>query len=332
MHLSSISKVYLGRFTEAQMRSFSFGLLFFLTAFSTNAFCKGYIIGGQEVSPSDPIGQSTVGIFEPSPAGDSGSLCSGTLIRKDMVLTAAHCIQPGGPKPMVIFGSDLHSPDSVRRQAEGVAVNPEWQVRAGKGMDQGDIALVRFPGGMPDGFHKIASSESDADLQPGGEVTLAGFGINNASTKTGAGRLRKANVQIVDSRKGKSEMILDQSRGRGACHGDSGGPAYINRNGKTVLAGVTNRGYPDHAPDDCAHRVVYTKVPAYKSWIEKSVKNLEARKASSAPILMARNTSARSKLLAHKKMKLPNVAKLQAKLHRARHSLVRRLAKPKHRA
>ena len=46
-------------------------------------------------------------------------------------------------------------------------------------------------------------------------------------------------------------MILDQEDGSGACHGDSGGPAFFEKDGKTYLLGVTNRSYPDGAPDDC---------------------------------------------------------------------------------
>ena len=75
-------------------------------------------------------------------------------------------------------------------------------------------------------------------------------------------------------------MILDQSHGHGACHGDSGGPAYIQKNGKMILAGVTNRSYPSSASDDCAHQVVYTKVHAYESWIKKNKQKLEIQKTN----------------------------------------------------
>jgi secreted trypsin-like serine protease len=83
-------------------------------------------------------------------------------------------------------------------------------------------------------------------------------------------------VGVADPRSGKSEMILDQSRGHGACHGDSGGPAFVRQGKKMVLAGVTNRSYPSQAPDDCAHRVVYTKVSAYRSWIQKGEAKLHS--------------------------------------------------------
>ncbi|MGZ3718035.1 MAG: S1 family peptidase [Bdellovibrionota bacterium] len=252
-----------------------FSVIFVLGSLSSSAFARDLILGGQEVKAADPIQASTVGVYSPSADGQSGALCTGTLIKKDIALTAAHCIEPGGPKPVVIFGKDLHSAQAAHRAASAVAVDSKWRTHAGKGMDQGDIALVKFGGGLPAGFHQAPTVAGDSEIKTGSDVVLAGYGINNARTKTGAGRLRKTRVRIVNSRPGKSEMIMDQTHGRGACHGDSGGPAFLKRHGKVALAGLTNRGYPDNAPDDCAHQVIYTKVPAYRSWIQSNEKKLE---------------------------------------------------------
>jgi len=267
---------------------------FFLLLVVGQASAKDYVIGGQNVKPTDPIQASTVGIFDPSPDGKSGALCTGSLIRKDMAVTAAHCLSNQGAKPTLIFGPDLHSPSAPRREVDAVAINPKWKTHAGKGMDQGDIALVKFSGGLPKTYKTIPTVSSDKDIKAGSEVTLAGYGISNAQTKTGAGVLRRADVSVLKNRLGKSEMILDQSRGHGACHGDSGGPAFLRQGGKIALAGVTNRGYPSRAPDDCAHKSVYTKLPAYRSWIQKSEKKLEEAPAISGVAKSHRLSSRRT--------------------------------------
>lgn len=286
-------------------------------ALSTRAsWARNYIVGGQEVNAPDPIQSATVGLFTPSDDGHSGSLCSGTLVRRDMVLTAAHCIPRGIAKPVVVFGSDLHSPTAPHRQVDAMAVNPKWHSRAGKGMDQGDIALVKFHGGLPEGFKTVPTVRSDSEIHAGDEVTLAGYGINNAATKTGAGRLRKTDVRILKNRAGKSEMILDQSRGRGACHGDSGGPAFIHRGGSLRLAGVTNRGYPNHAPDDCRHQVVYTKVPAYHSWIQNSERKLENGGGPSVPVLAKNDRRAKGVAMLHKRTSLKHRTKVKHKVNK----------------
>ncbi len=235
------------------------------------------IVGGIDVNDSDPIRASTVSLYTPLPNGRGGSLCTASIIAKDIAVTAAHCIQPNGPKPVVLFGRDLRSAQTVKRQAVASVVNSNWSRHHGRGMDQGDIALVRFPGGLPAGYHRVATAKSDTAIVKGRPAILAGYGISDARTRSGSGILRKTDVRIANPRKGKSEMILDQSHGRGACHGDSGGPAFVQSRGKSILAGVTNRSYPSRAPDDCGHQVVYTKVAAYRDWIKKSEKSLRSR-------------------------------------------------------
>ena len=244
-------------------------------------FCAGrahaFIVGGSEVSANDPVQSSTTALYEPSGTGPGGALCSASLIGPNMAITAAHCIQKNGYAPVMLFGNDIRSGQAVRRPVVGSIVNPAWAKRAGRGMDQGDIAVVKFAGGLPTGYRPAPMDSSDDQIVKGEQAVLAGYGINNAEAKTGAGVLRKTEVKVANPRPGKTEMVLNQRHGRGACHGDSGGPAYVQRGGKMVLAGVTNRSYPASAPDDCAHDVVYTKVAAYRPWIESSEAKLRAQ-------------------------------------------------------
>jgi len=232
------------------------------------------IVGGDEVQDQDPVKTSTAALYQPNRDGRGGALCTASLIGQDVAVTAAHCIQPGGADPVMLFGRDVHSASTVKRPVTGSVVNSKWRTHAGKGMDEGDIALVKFPGGLPAGYAPVKTAKSEDSVRTGTTATLAGYGITNSRTQSGAGVLRKTKVDVADSRPGKTEMILDQSHGHGACHGDSGGPAFVNENGKMVLAGVTNRSYPARAPDDCGHKVVYTKVSAYRDWMKNAEKKL----------------------------------------------------------
>ena len=144
--------------------------------------------------------------------------------------------------------------------------------------DQGDIAVIRLEGKLPKGYHAAHLGSSRTPLHAGDTLILAGYGISNAREHTGAGRLRRTSVKILDPDFGKTEMLLDQSRGSGACHGDSGGPAFLEKDGKLILVGVTDRGHPASAPDDCKHQVVYAKVPAYRKWISETIKTMRGSK------------------------------------------------------
>lgn len=254
-----------------------FTVFMLLALVASEAPARADIVGGEEVKESDPIRESTVSLFTPSRDGRGGSLCTASLIDNDVAVTAAHCIDPSAPNPVVVFGRDLRSPRSIKRPVIGARVHSTWRHHQGRGMDQGDIALVKFGGGLPRGYHKARVSGSESLFRKGRHVTLAGYGISDARARTGSGVLRRTQVTVANSRKGRSEVIFDQSRGHGACHGDSGGPAFITDRGKPALVGVTNRSYPDSAPDDCAHQVVYTKIGAYRDWIKKSKRELHAQ-------------------------------------------------------
>ena len=260
--------------------------------FAISSSAHALIIGGVEMTAHDPIQRSTAAMYEPSANGSGGALCTASLIGKNTALTAAHCVQKGGYSPVIIFGTDVRSPNAVKLPVTGVAVNPAWAKKRGRGMDQGDIAVVKFGGKLPPGYHPAILDSEKSEIKKGDPVILAGYGVSNAKTHEGAGTLRKTSVSVDSVRKGKSEMIFNQSHGRGACHGDSGGPAYFQRGRKMVLGGVTNRSYPNSAADDCAHKVVYTKVSAYRPWIEKSEDELNRHPNSSPAIENPRDAQA----------------------------------------
>jgi secreted trypsin-like serine protease len=84
---------------------------------------------------------------------------------------------------------------------------------------------------------------------------------------TGEGYLRRAEATV----KGASqlEVHLNESKGQGTCSGDSGGPAFIIRDGKLRLWGVTSRG-----SILCDFEGVYTNLVEYRSWIEAAIGKL----------------------------------------------------------
>ncbi len=232
------------------------------------------IIGGQEVSASDQVAQVTVAVYD-----RAGGLCTGSLIDKDLVLTAAHCVESGAKSLSVLFTRNINSMGNAPvAKVLGAVTPPGWTgVDNAEGIDQHDIALIRFKGALPAGY-KVADTLTDSsELAPGVTTLLAGYGISTATANDPmgmtAGVLRKAEVSI-ESKLGKTEIVLDQTTGKGACHGDSGGPAYLVEDGKLILWGVTNRGYPDNAPDDCAHKAVYTNLNAYRAWLNEAAAQL----------------------------------------------------------
>lgn len=244
------------------------------------ATASQYIVGGVDVGSGDYYAKTTVALLTRTAQG--GSICTASIIAKDLLVTAAHCVtdmfgrtlSPSAHRIAFTANVDNANPSGFRA-VDGVKVHPSYRGVSGSGKDQGDIAIVHFNGGLPSGFMISTLLPSSSSLKNGQVATLAGFGVTTmAGGGEGAGLLRKVNTKIFNAKFGKTEVLLDQRGGRGACHGDSGGPATVSISGKIYLFGVTNRGYPENAPDDCKQFSVYTNINAHRAFVNGSAQEL----------------------------------------------------------
>lgn len=226
------------------------------------------IIGGTEVAENDKILQSVVAIYDKT----AKQLCTGSLLENNVVVTAAHCI--GNGEMYVFFGTAL-GPQAPRRLIDVVTISPYWETRHSETFNTGDIALVHFQGTVPEGFKPIKLLKDKRTLRKGLTVVLAGYGISNGVSGEGSGTLRKTSVKIADPKFSATEVTLDQTHGTGACHGDSGGPAYVEVKGEYVLWGVTSRGVNDEK-NDCSQLAAYTSTLYYNAWIERMQQKIQA--------------------------------------------------------
>jgi secreted trypsin-like serine protease len=101
-----------------------------------------------------------------------------------------------------------------------------------------------------------------------------------------AGKLRSVTTTMKNATYSKSEFLIEASKGKSACHGDSGGPAYVNIDGEDVLTGVTSRGVDDEQ-DMCNVSAAYTSIPFYATWIVSTSKQLDAAATAGSPTTVA---------------------------------------------
>ncbi|MBS1984937.1 MAG: serine protease [Bdellovibrionales bacterium] len=240
------------------------------------------ILGGEDATGQEVFAKSIVGIIDT----EAGALCTGSLIAPNIVLTAAHCVSDFPDDETVVqapttniqvrFGLEVRkSPIALVRQADAIVVNPKWFEHFNDEQNTGDLALVHFEGTLPDGYQPITLAHSREDLFNGENAVLAGYGITDGVLHTGAGRLRFVNIPLADVNFSDTEVRLDQTAGKGACHGDSGGPGYLVQNGQYVLWGVTSRGLGEgDKAVNCQDGAAYTNVTAYLDWIEATVKTI----------------------------------------------------------
>jgi secreted trypsin-like serine protease len=217
------------------------------------------IVGGEAVSPSSPVARGVVAV-----AGTDGLapfLCTGVLITKDAVLTAGHCARM--IRGEVIFSTEL-SPKAPRAPVTSVAVQPGYESgsTAGKNKNLGDLAVMRFRGPVPSGY-KPVTIEQGPVLREGSAVMLAGFGLLDGETRASTRTLHSVAVAVDNPHYSRTEFTV----GPGACHGDSGGPAFVIEGANLYVVGITSRGFDDV----CKTAAVYTRVSAFVDWINQVI-------------------------------------------------------------
>lgn len=253
------------------------------------------IIGGSDVEAGDETSLITAALYDTF----NQSICTVSIIDREWVLTAAHCVENTAPKALaVIFERNLldapagPTQQPVMRRVAEVFIHPQYTVTNqrfeqlakdaeanGKDLsleeidevtDWGDIALIRLSSPIPS-THKIVNMlPAHLSLSADQSIILAGYGVSDGALNTGDGVFRKVETVIAEPVRGESEILIDQRSGKGACRGDSGGPAYVSVDGNLYLVGVTSHGAYDKK-NDCSQFAVYSSVQAFSTWISETM-------------------------------------------------------------
>jgi hypothetical protein len=210
------------------------------------------------------------------PAG----LCTGTLVRADVVLTAAHCIPSEG------FFEVKYGVTSLDEPGKTYTVNATWvHPRYSKSkFGVNDIGLLKLkeqiPGAviLPLASQKIIkSAEISKDIRilgwgedQNGEIAtyLRSAQLSNQSSFLSRllGKKFNKNTWVAAGKYNSVEKVY-----AGGCNGDSGGPLVAQLKGKYVQIGITSFGAVN-----CEIEVptIFMKVGYYVSEINSAIKQL----------------------------------------------------------
>ena len=208
----------------------------------------------------------------------SAQFCSGVLIDKSWVLTAAHCVQGMSAQGIqVAVGAwDLTAFTGSRTPVRSIRIHPQFSSTS----LYNDIALLELS--VPSSIQPITlfSGESVDNTPPtllGKLVTVLGWGVADSTTSWYYPEiLRQVSLPVVaDSTCNDiyinpvlpSQFCAGYWEGKDACEGDSGGPAVVQVDGHWVHAGIVSAGVS--CQEYFGWYGKYTRTSAYLSFIRQ---------------------------------------------------------------
>ncbi|XP_054709108.1 trypsin-1-like [Uloborus diversus] len=251
---------------------------------------KGYIVGGRDAFQGEfPWQISLQRHFD----RDNGiyHICGGTIIEKEWVVTAAHCVNLAKlSKYRVVAGtSDLSEENKIRfGEEKKSSVHEVIDGRIHEGFStftlQNDIALLKvqppFEVGRGDGGVRSICLPAPGH-EPRGHAVVSGWGALKEGGRVIPTRLQAVTLPLIsdeECRKAYGDAIVEtmlcagyKAGQKDSCQGDSGGPLIQKSDsGYSTLIGVVSWGRGCARPKFPG---VYTQVSHYIEWINKIIKS-----------------------------------------------------------
>jgi MYXO-CTERM domain-containing protein len=198
--------------------------------------------------------------------------CTATLIKPDVAITAAHCLQDNGASfGEYAFSLDRDLSDLVADDPIPVLVyhqHPQYihedkPTDVGRVNDVGVIILERPVEDVP--VERLHMANVPAFLEIGAELDLCGYGMATWYERSTAGIQRSAHVFVDHLADWEMRLTHDDPQ---PCNGDSGAPLFVeNESGRWIAAIVVRAVGETHL---CDNGAVATRIAPYALWIEKA--------------------------------------------------------------
>jgi len=189
--------------------------------------------------------------------------CGGSMIRSKTVLTAAHCIMEGAY--MYILAGDFTDAYSRKTEIDVTQhrVHENWRSSNAEQGGPYDIALLYLASAPRNRVTIDICSGMDYSNS---DINVIGMGIidrpNNRFAKT-LQRVKLDETNRCQDNINTNIQICLTGNNQDSCGGDSGGPAFPQID-QVCLYGIVSYG-----SSDCNGWGVYTRVPAFKRWVNQ---------------------------------------------------------------
>ncbi|KAI9297667.1 trypsin-like serine protease, partial [Neoconidiobolus thromboides FSU 785] len=241
---------------------------------------KPNVVGGEEVKPAFKYPWIV------SLQWKGSHVCGGTMIKNNLVLTAAHCSTGNQNDFSVAIHRHNLSKTMKEEKSQSFKILKRYVHENYNTITNfNDAAIWKLSGKYEGDFEPI--------LFDNGEGSIAGdsvFGIGWGRLKVD-GPLSNVLMEVempvtepkkcIDIMKEQGYTISSDIQvcaglpegGKDTCQGDSGGPLISKKGGKMILVGITSFGISCALPNLPG---IYTKVKGIVPWIEGKIKEAES--------------------------------------------------------
>jgi hypothetical protein len=221
------------------------------------------MVGG--APPADPAIARHVVLL----VGSRGNSCSGVVIARDLVLTAAHCVLPGADYKLVIFDA-AHQPQL--KDIAAVTRHPQFDLKLLLAhRATADVALLKLAAALPPAFAAAPLAREDRAVAVGDEFIVAGYGVTVRGDGRTGGTARAATLAATGQPGALQVRLFDpatrgERAGLGACTADSGAPAFETDQRHAVI-GVVSWTTGPQLSEGCGGLTGLTPLARYRTWI-----------------------------------------------------------------
>ena len=207
--------------------------------------------------------------------GSRGNFCTGVAIARDLILTAAHCVQAGAEYKHVAL--DAERKPTVK-DVRSIARHPQFNLKTMLAhRATADVALVKLA--------EPLTVEPATLMGPRGRVPVGerfavyGYGMSDPADANSSATLRAATL-IATGQPGNLQLRqVDPATGGtrdglGACTGDSGGPVYADAGGYFAVYGVVSWSTGPGGKSGCGGMTGVTPLELYRNWVIEQARKM----------------------------------------------------------